>query len=103
MAIAINIMIKIIIRQLEFLQTLIVIYTDLYLLYKYLVKLGTTKEKYLMINIIALHQLYKCREITEIQWINRKDNPADAITKSTPNKAFREFINSNQLSIQVKG
>ncbi len=32
----------------------VVIYTDSFLLYKYLVKLGTIKEKRLMINIIAL-------------------------------------------------
>ena len=31
-----------------------IVYTDLYFLYKCLVKLGTTKEKYLIINIIAL-------------------------------------------------
>ena len=66
MAIIINITIKIITRQLGFLYTLIIICTNLYLLYKYLVKLGTTKEKYLIINIMALCQLYKCREIIEI-------------------------------------
>ena len=65
-AITINTTIKIIIRQLGFLYTLIIIYTDLYLLYKCLVKLSITKEKRLIINIIALHQLYKCREIIEI-------------------------------------
>ena len=32
----------------------IIIYTDLYSLYKYLVKLNITKEKCLIINIIAL-------------------------------------------------
>jgi len=32
----------------------IVVYTDLYSLYEYLVKLRTTKEKRLIINIIAL-------------------------------------------------
>ena len=67
MAIIINIIIKMIIRQLRFLQILVIIYTDLYLLYKCLVKLSTTKEKRLIINIMALHQLYKRREITEIQ------------------------------------
>src|SRR6266700_2147901 len=61
-----NTIIKIIIRQLGFLYTLIIVYTNLYLLYKYLVKLGTTKEKYLIIDIIALRQLYKRREIIEI-------------------------------------
>ena len=65
-AIAINTTIKIITRQLGFLYTLIIVYTNLYLLYKCLVKLSTTKEKYLIINIIALHQLYERREITKI-------------------------------------
>ena len=51
---------------------------------------------------MALHQLYKHRKITEIQWIDRKDNLADAMTKSTPNKALKKFINSNQLSVQVE-
>ena len=53
-AITINIIIKIITKQLGFLHTLIIICTNLYLLYKCLVKLSTTKEKRLMINIIAL-------------------------------------------------
>ncbi len=56
-----------------------------------------------MIDIIALRQLYKRREITEIQWINKKDNPADFIMKPIPNKALEKFINLNQLNIQVKG
>jgi hypothetical protein len=45
----------------------LVICIDLYLLYKCLVKLRTTKEKRLMIDIIALRQLYERREITEIR------------------------------------
>jgi hypothetical protein len=64
--IVINTIIKIIIKQLRFLQTLIIVYTDLYLLYKYLVKLGITQEKRLIINIIALRQSYKQKKITEI-------------------------------------
>jgi hypothetical protein len=65
--IAINITIKIITEQLGFLQTLIIVCTDLYLLYKCLVKLGITQEKRLIIDIIALRQLYKRKKITEIQ------------------------------------
>jgi hypothetical protein len=41
-------------EQLGFSQTPIVVCTDLYLLYKCLVKLGTIEEKCLMIDIIAL-------------------------------------------------
>jgi hypothetical protein len=64
--IVINIIIKIITEQLEFPQTLIVVYTKLYLLYKYLVKLGITQKKRLIINIITLWQLYKRKKIIEI-------------------------------------
>jgi hypothetical protein len=55
-----------------------------------------------MIDIIALRQSYERREITEIRWIDGKDNPADAMTKSTPNKALEKFINTNQLGVQVE-
>ena len=45
---------KIIINQLKFPIIPIIVYTDLYSLYKYLVKLSTIKEKRLIINIIIL-------------------------------------------------
>ncbi|KAF2178927.1 hypothetical protein K469DRAFT_731374 [Zopfia rhizophila CBS 207.26] len=67
MAIAINTTIKIITKQLGFLHTPVIICTDSYSLYECLVKLGTTKEKRLMIDIMALRQSYERREITEIQ------------------------------------
>ena len=103
MAIAINTTIKIITDQLGLLLTPIIVYTDSYLLYKCLVKLGTTKEKRLMIDIIAIRQLYKRRELTKIQQINSQDNLANAITKGIPNKALERFIDTNQLDIRVKG
>jgi hypothetical protein len=45
---------KIIIDQLEYPIIPIIIYTDLYSLYKCLVKLSTIKEKRFIINIMAL-------------------------------------------------
>jgi hypothetical protein len=36
-------------------ELLLVVYIDLKLLYKYLIKLGITREKYLIINIIYLY------------------------------------------------
>jgi hypothetical protein len=68
-----------------------------------LVKLGSTQEKRLIIDIIALRQLYERREITEIRWIDEKDNPADTMTKSTLNKALEKLIDTNQLGVQVEG
>ena len=52
--IAIKTTLKIIIDWFEFSVVPIIIYTDLYSLYKYLVKLNTIKEKCLIINIIVL-------------------------------------------------
>ena len=75
-----------IVRQLDIPLPPTVVYTDSYSLYECLVKLGTTKEKRLMIDIIALRQSYERRELTEVQWINRQDNPADIMTKATLNK-----------------
>jgi hypothetical protein len=51
--IAINTIIKMINKQLRFPQTLIVVYTDLSLLYKCLVKLDIIEKKRLIIDIIA--------------------------------------------------
>ena len=54
MAIAIGTTLKIIIDQLKLPIIPIIVYTNSYSLYKCLVKLNTTKEKRLIINIIAL-------------------------------------------------
>ena len=81
----------------------LIICTDSYSLYECLVKLGTTNEKRLMIDIMALRQSYERREIMEIRWINGKDNPADAMTKASPNRALQDFIDSNRLMIRVEG
>ena len=53
-AITIRTTLKIIIDQLKLPVIPIIIYTNLYSLYKYLVKLSTIKEKRLIINIIVL-------------------------------------------------
>jgi hypothetical protein len=54
MAIVIGTTLKIIIDWLKLPIIPIIVYTDLYSLYKYLVKLSITKEKCLIINIIVL-------------------------------------------------
>ena len=52
--IAIKTTLKIIIDWFKLPVIPIIIYTDLYSLYKYLIKLSTTKKKHLIINIIVL-------------------------------------------------
>jgi hypothetical protein len=73
--------------------------TDSLSLYKCLVKLSTTKEKRLIINIIALREAYKRGELKDIRWINRRDNLVDAITKVTANASIEQLINTNKLKL----
>jgi hypothetical protein len=102
-AIAILTTLKMITERLGLPPIPLIVCTDSYPLYECLVKLGTTNEKRLMIDIMALRQSYERREITEIRWINGNDNPADAFTKATPNRALEHFIDTNELSIRVEG
>ncbi|KAI0991271.1 hypothetical protein K3495_g16916, partial [Podosphaera aphanis] len=81
----------------------IIICTDSFSLYECLVKLGTTKEKRLMIDIMAIRESYERRELAEIRWINGKDNPADAMTKATPTGALRRLVETNELECRLQG
>ena len=73
--------IKSTIDKMLFITTLLILYTDLKLLFNCLVRLSTTQEKCLIINIICLHQAYKRREIVKIKWINGNANPANIMMK----------------------
>ncbi|KHJ30040.1 hypothetical protein EV44_g3990 [Erysiphe necator] len=68
-----------------------------------MVKLGSTKEKRLMIDIMAIRQSYERRELSEIRWINGNDNPADAMTKANATKALKSLIENGELLIQIEG
>jgi hypothetical protein len=103
LAYAISLTIAKVIEQLGLLAIPIVVCTNSYSLYECLVKLGTTKEKRLIIDIMALRQLYERRELYEIRWVNGLDNPADAITKALPNKALETFVSTNQMRVRVEG
>jgi hypothetical protein len=72
-------------------------------LYDCLVKLGTTHEKRLMIDLMCLRQSYERREITEIVWIKGDKNPADAMTKLTPCGALRDLVATNKVDLVVDG
>jgi hypothetical protein len=102
-AFAIGSTLKMITEQLDLPAIPTIVCTDSYSLYECLVKLGTTKEKRLMIDIMAIRQSYERRELFEIRWINGLDNPADAMTKATLNKALETFVNTNQIRVRVEG
>jgi hydroxymethylglutaryl-CoA reductase len=81
---------------------LLVLYTDSKSLYECLVKLGTTQEKRLMIDIMCLRQAYKRREIAEVKWIKGESNLADAMTKSKSSNALKRLIDTNTLQLDVE-
>lgn len=79
----------------------LIIATDSNSLYECLVKLGTTVEKRLMVDIMCLRQAYERRLIAEIMWIEGGSNPADAMTKSNACDALRKLIDTNKLELKT--
>ncbi|KAI1007692.1 hypothetical protein K3495_g534 [Podosphaera aphanis] len=74
--------------------------TDSFSLYACLVKLGTTKETRLMIDISSIREAYELGEIAEIVWIKGPSKPADSMTKSNSNRALEEMISSNRYKLE---
>jgi hypothetical protein len=60
------------------------------------------KEKRLMINIITIRQAYEKKELFEICYINKQDNPIDIITKLLFNEILEKFIDMNKLIIYIQ-
>ena len=54
-----------------------------------------------MVNLMCLRQVYKRRKITEIKWISRGTNLANAMTKSKLYLALRLLVDINKLDLQV--
>ena len=73
----------------------LILYTNSKSIYECLIKLKTTQEKRLKINIICLHQSYKRRKIAKVKQINGDSNPTDTITKSKLLLALKRLININ--------
>ncbi|KHJ31172.1 hypothetical protein EV44_g4110 [Erysiphe necator] len=79
----------------------LILCTDSRSLYECLSKLGTTTEKRLMIDIMALRQSYDYNEVAEIRWIEGSKNPADAMTKHNPCDALRKLIDKNEVDMSA--
>ncbi|RFU31044.1 hypothetical protein B7463_g5287, partial [Scytalidium lignicola] len=80
---------------------LLVICTDSRSLYDCLVKLGTTQEKRLMIDVMCLRQAYERRQIAEVRWIEGTTNPADSMTKGKPSSALKQLLDTNKVQLEV--
>ena len=70
-------------------------------LYDCLVRLGTTQEKRLMIDIMSLRQSYERRKVTKIKWIHGHNNPADSMTKLKASTALKSIIDTNQINLDT--
>jgi hypothetical protein len=100
--IALAITLKIIITRFNQPEILLVICTNSYFLYECLIKLGTTQEKRLIIDILALLQLYERKKIAEIRWTYNRGNFANALIKAISNSSLEQLVNTNKLVIKMK-
>ncbi|CAL3966495.1 unnamed protein product [Diplocarpon coronariae] len=89
MLVSIAMTIDIVIAKLSLSRLLTIVYIDSLSLYKYIVKLGTIKEKRLIIDIMAIRQ--------------STSNPADAIIKANPNQALKQLVDTNSITIRKEG
>jgi hypothetical protein len=79
----------------------LILFTDSKSLFDCLVKLETTSEKRLMIDLMCLKQSYERREIAEIRWIDENINLADAMTKSKFCNALIKLIDINIIELKI--
>lgn len=70
-------------------SVLIILCTNPKLSYNCLVKLGTTQEKRLIVDIMCLQQSYERWKIMEIRWIDGNSSLANAIAKRKLCHAFQ--------------
>src|ERR1700716_2196878 len=99
----ISIIIKSILDKILQVSVPLVLCTDSKSLYNCLVRLGTTQEKCLMIDVMCLCQAYERRQITKVKWIDGETNPADAMTKGKPCTALSQLIDTNRVELQAVG
>lgn len=79
----------------------LILFTNLKSLYNYLIKLGTTRENQLIVDVMSIHQSYKQQKITKTKWIQKHHNPVDFMTKVKPLSALKTLIDSNCIHITM--
>jgi hypothetical protein len=70
-------------------------------LYDCLIRLETTIEKRLMIDVMILRQFFERREITEIKWVHETNNFVDVMIKSKSSSTLKTMIDINQINLDI--
>jgi hypothetical protein len=79
----------------------LILFTDSKSLFDCLIKLDTTSEKRLMIDLMCLRQFYERRQIAEIRWTDEDSNSADTMTKSKFCNALIKLIDTNIIELKI--
>lgn len=93
--------IKTIIEKIFRSAVLLILCTNSKSLYNCLVRLGTTKEQQLMVDVISLHQSYKQQKIIEVKQIYGYHKLADSMLKAKLLSALKTLIDSNCINIST--
>jgi hypothetical protein len=93
--------IKSIIKRMLHISLSLILLIDSKSLFDCLIKLETTSEKRLMIDLMCLKQSYERRKIAEIRWIDENINLADAMTKSKFCNALIKLIDTNIVELKI--
>ncbi len=93
--------IKSIIERMLHISLSLILLTDSKSLFDCLIKLETTSEKRLMIDLMCLRQSYEKREIAKIRWIDENINLANAMTKSKFCNALINLIDINIIELKI--
>jgi hypothetical protein len=80
---------------------LLILATNSKSLYDCLVRLRTTIEKRLMIDVMTLRQCYERREIPEMKWVHETNNSVDSMIKIKSSSVLKTIIDINQINLNT--
>ena len=77
-------------------------FTDSKSLFDTITKSSTTAEKRLMIDVAALREAYRRKEISDIGFVRTEFNPADAFTKRGKCRALDHLIKKGKCDFPIE-
>jgi hypothetical protein len=79
----------------------LILVTDSKSIYDCLIRLKTTVEKRLMIDVMTLRQCYERREITKMKWVHEANNSVDSMIKVKSSTVLKTVIDINQINLNT--